>query len=298
MLINLLQRHHIWVFIFLSGLSGLALGHLGATSLGILAGPDPLPTRSMLPTIEKTSTRTPLKDYQAILQRDIFNSAGGGQNLASIEIVQTEKTTASKPAKSASRWILLGTISGGDSPLATLSSAGETTTYRLNDELPDNAIITAVKRDQIELSYPDGRTHILEFPESAPRPTASIDKRSKKTKSTGLAIEDLGDNRWHIPSQVAEDTRSNVGDLLKQAQAIPYLEGGKTTGFQIRMIQRGSLIEQIGLRKGDILREVNGVMLNSPEKALQIFGQLRQAKQISIGLERRGKAMTFAYEIR
>ncbi|MCF6178620.1 MAG: PDZ domain-containing protein, partial [Geopsychrobacter sp.] len=85
---------------------------------------------------------------------------------------------------------------------------------------------------------------------------------------------------------------------LKQAQAVPYLEGNRTTGFQIRMIQPGSLIEQIGLRKGDILREVNGIKLNSPEKALQVFGQLRQAKQISIGLERRGKAMTFAYEIR
>jgi general secretion pathway protein C len=101
-----------------------------------------------------------------------------------------------------------------------------------------------------------------------------------------------------IPAAVAEDSRSNIGSLLKQAQAVPYLEGKTTTGFQLVMVQNGSFIAKIGLKKGDILREINGVELTSPEKALQIFGQLRQAKQISIGLERGGKAMTFAYEIR
>ncbi len=76
------------------------------------------------------------------------------------------------------------------------------------------------------------------------------------------------------------------------------MEGNQTTGFQIRRLKAGSLIARIGLKRGDILRKINGLELDSPEKALQIFAQLRQSRQISIDLERRGKAMTFAYEIR
>lgn len=295
MLINLLQRHSLWTFIFLSGLSGLALGHLGATAISILALPAPIPAQSLPATAEKTSTRTPLSAYQTILKRDIFNSAGGAQNLDQIDTVQPEQA---KPTKSPSKWTLIGTISGGQSPLATLNSAGETRTYRLNDKLPDGASLSLIERNRVELSYPDGQTQILEFALDTQRSSAVTRPAAQRRQSTDLAIETLGENRWLIPAQVAEDTRANVGDLLKQAQAIPYLDGNQTTGFQIRMIQRGSLIEQLGLRKGDILREVNGVALNSPEKALQVFGQLRQARQISIGLERGGKAMTFAYEIR
>ncbi len=297
MLISLLQRYYLWVFIVLSGLSGLALGQLGATAVGIFVAPRPAPEQLRLPPINQATPRTSLSDYQAILERDIFNSAGGRQKLTSVEPTLPATTT---PAKVASKWTLVGTISGGESPLATLSSAGgETAAYRLNQELPDGAKLYAIKRKYVELRYPDGQSRILEITqdELKTRPSRSESPQRAQPVSTS-GIESLGENRWLIPEQLAEDTRSNVGDLLKQAQAIPYLEGNQTTGFQIRMIQRGSFIEQLGLQKGDILREVNGVALNSPEKALQVFGQLRQAKQISIGLERRGKAMTFAYEIR
>ncbi len=296
MLINLLQRHHLWIFLFLSGLCGVALGHLVATGTGILAGPTYTQTKTLQSTPKTTKISIPLADYQIILERDIFNSAGGAQTLDKAAPLQAENST---PPKAASKWQLIGTISGGDSPLAALSSAGKTTSYHLNDELPDGGAITRIERNRVELSYPGNKTQILEFAKDKTSPSPPAAQQQRKTSSnSNLGIKDLGENRWHIPAQVAENTRSNVGDLLRQAQAIPYLEGKKTTGFQIRMIQRGSLIEQIGLRKGDILREVNGVKLDSPEKALQIFGQLRQAKQISIGLERRGKAMTFAYEIR
>ena len=297
MLITLLQRHYLWIFIFLSGICGLSLGHLGASSISFLAAPVQSPALSRQSTIEKTQISIPLSDYQTILDRDIFNSAGGAQSLDNAAALQAEK---SAPTKTASKWLLIGTISGGKSPLAALSTAGKTTSYHLNDELPDGGAVSRIERNRVELSYPGNRTQVLEFAKNktSPAPPPAAQQKSQTRSNSNLGIEDLGENRWHIPAQVAEDTRSNVGDLLKQAQAIPYLEGKKTTGFQIRMIQRGSLIEQIGLRKGDILREVNGVRLDSPEKALQIFGQLRQAKHISIGLERRGKAMTFAYEIR
>jgi general secretion pathway protein C len=302
MLTNLLKRHHLWVFILLSGLSGLALGHLGATSISILATPVFTPIQLPQSAVKETSAKAALTDYQTILNRDIFNSAGGSQNLKKIEPVKTEQPIKTKTA---SKWVLIGTVSGGKTPLATLSADRETATYKLNETLPDEGILAVIERNRIELRYPGGKTVVLEnLAEAAQPPVQTRNNKPKKTptvpasRATGLQVEDLGENRWQIPTEVAENARSNIGNLLTQAQAVPYLENEETTGFLIRMIQPGSLIAQLGLREGDILREVNGVSLNSPEKALQVFGQLRQARQISIGLERGGKTMTFAYEIR
>ncbi|WP_020675251.1 type II secretion system protein GspC [Geopsychrobacter electrodiphilus] len=304
MLITLLQRHYLWIFATLSGLMGLTVGHLGATVIGILAGPGQTSALiQTLPPIEAKALPS-LADYQTILSRDIFNSAAQNQTLT--PTTKTAQTTTS-PAKTASKWSLVGTISGGPSPLATLTSGRETDTYHLNQELPDGGKLADITRNRVEIRYPDGQSVILELetdkqgsPVHAGSPVRAASPATTPAQRSGtdLGIESIGENNWIIPAQVAEDSRSNIGELLKQAQAIPYLEGGKTTGFQMNMIQRGSFIEQLGLKKGDILREINGVELDSPEKALQIFGQLRQAKQISIGLERGGKAMTFAYEIR
>jgi general secretion pathway protein C len=43
--------------------------------------------------------------------------------------------------------------------------------------------------------------------------------------------------------------------------------------------------------------QINGMPLDGPEKALQIFQQLREARQISIGLTRNGTPMNFEYEV-
>ncbi len=293
-LINLLQRHQLWIFLLLSGLSGLALGNLSATVAGMLAAPEIQAEQAPLKTSELAESRQPLSAYQPILSRDIFNSAGGSQSFTAQKNTKTAQAAATKVP---SKWTLIGTISGGLNPLATLNDSKETTAYRLNDKLSDDSVLSSIERNRVELRYLDGRIQILEITQDGLNLPVAANSKTV-TRDKGPQIRSLGENRWQIPAQVAEDSRANIGNLLRQAQAIPYLEGNQTTGFQMKMIQPGSLIAQLGLKQGDVLREINGVRLNSPEKALQVFGQLRQAKQVSIGLERRGKAMTFAYEIR
>jgi len=53
------------------------------------------------------------------------------------------------------------------------------------------------------------------------------------------------------------------------------IKGGKTVGFKLVELEKGSLLEKIGLRVGDLVVEINQVKLNSPEKALQIFQKRR-----------------------
>ncbi len=57
----------------------------------------------------------------------------------------------------------------------------------------------------------------------------------------------------------------------------------------------GRCWKKIGLQVGDLIVEINQVELNSPEKALQIFQQVREANNISLGLMRNGQPRTFEY---
>jgi len=290
--LHFFQKYYLWFCLVLSGLAGLAMGNLRATIFSVMSEPQPSEPTSIRTDTRQSTPKPTLKNYQDIVKRNIFNSASSD---LSVEFEEQALRRSSAPSK----WSLIGTVSGGPNPLATLSDSSGAETYALNEELSDGGVLSEIERNRVVLHYPGGRTQTLEVDENqqlAAQPQTQ--RREPPGQQNELHIDDLGGNRWRIPTSVAENARENVGELLKQAQAIPYLEGGKTTGFKIETIQRGSLIDKLGLKRGDILRRINGQELNAPEKALQIFGQLRQAKQIRIDLERRGKTMTFAYEIR
>lgn len=292
MLTNLFQRYYLWTFLILSGFAGLALGNLATTLVGSSSAPVETASRLQQEADRGPVEQVTLRRYQPIITHNIFNAEQRN-------IDATPQVTEKAQVANSSDWALIGTLSGGSLPLATLRDKATTATYALGEELPDGAILSAIERNYVELQYPSGKILSLELENSGQEPNAN--RREAATRSARQQqspVESLGRNRWEIPARVAEDARGNIGDILKQALAVPYLEGGETTGFQLRMVRRNSLIAQLGLKRGDILRKVNGLPLNSPEKALQIFGQLRQAKHISIDLERGGKTMTFAYEIR
>lgn len=292
MLITVLQRYSLWVFLVLSGLAGLALGNLYATYLSVANDPPPTVV-SLKPEKRQKQSSTSLSDYGIITRHNIFSPS---QRSQTPQAVATEQAVVANQSK----WSLVGTVSGGDYPLATLEDRSETLTLGLGEALPDGGVLSKIERNLVEISYQTGKKVIL-VPEEGDDPPARPQARSRGNRSAAApqaSVDSLGDNRWVIPALVANDARENVGELLKQARAVPVLEDGRTTGFKIRMIRPRSLIAQLGLERGDILRQVNGLALDSPEKALQIFAQLRQAKQIQIDLERKGKHMTFAYEIR
>ena len=56
-------------------------------------------------------------------------------------------------------------------------------------------------------------------------------------------------------------------------------------------------LAKMGLQRNDVVLDVNNIKLDSPEKAMQVFQQLREARQISIAVERNRQPLSFVYEI-
>jgi general secretion pathway protein C len=287
------QRYFQGILFLLLALLGFSLGQLSATGLGFLLAPPVAVQNSQAGETQPPPPKPVLADYQVVLQRDIFDStAHPDQSLAPLQNA-SQKATPTAPRQSLT---LLGTVAGGREPLAVIGAGKEVKVIRLGEEVSGGGKLTEVERNLVKVKYPDGsedQIPLYEGGKGKEPPAPAV----KSAAAGSYTIKPVGENRWVIPRQEAEKARGNLNELLRQARMVPHIVNGQTDGFSVQMIRPNSLFALLGLKVGDIVMQVNGMDLNSPEKALQIFQQLREAKHISIGLKRNGNPLTFEYEV-
>ena len=289
-MLNFPLRHFPLLLLAALALLGLSLGHLGASLVGMrLARAPAVPPAGAVRLAAMPRPATALLDYEIIVQRSLF-----APHLAGQYSLAAKPGNAGKAAPvPRSTILLLGTIAGGNRPIAlTRSGSGsETTILHIGDSLPDGAKVIAIARQLLKLRYPDGSEQIILPPEIPAEEGATL------PAATTPAIRGSSDNRFAISRAEAEKARSNLGELMKQARMEPYVVNGKTDGFEVKMIKPNTIFTALGLQKGDIVKEVNGLALDSPEKALQIFQQLREAQHIVVAIVRDNAPLSLEYNL-
>ena len=99
-----------------------------------------------------------------------------------------------------------------------------------------------------------------------------------------------------------EDQLSNLSELITKVRAVPNFRDGETDGFRLFSIKRGSIFDKIGLRNGDVVRRINEYDLsqfeNDPAVALQVFQELKNARDFEVTVFRNGSEENVAYQIR
>jgi general secretion pathway protein C len=287
-MLSFLQRYLRELHLLLTVLLGLALGSLAAAVLGLWLAPSaplPQPPAAGRPAAAR---RPSPADYDVILRRNIFDST----NPITLSLASYE-ASGKAPAGAAERpgLQLLGTVVAGRRSLALIRADHEPKLYRLEEELPGGGRLHEVVRNLVRIRYPDGSVQPLALVEG------SLTGVTDAASGPPGAIRTVGENRWVIPRAEAEKARSNINEVLKQARMEPRVVDGRTDGFTVHMIRPNTLLAMLGLQRGDVLLRVNGMPLDSPEKTLQIFQQLREANRIAVDLERKGNRMSFTYEI-
>jgi len=232
-------------------------------------------------------------DFQIILDRNLFNSAAAGtaetMSLSSAAIAA--EAVAEAPGQTGDL-TLIGTVVAGDDSLALIQSGAKAGIFRLDEELAPGLIVSEIGRKLVVL-MDHGVPRELPLKQRKGAKTQLI--RQSNTAAAKQGIVAVDESRWQISKAVADNARANLNSLLQTARMIPQVDNGKTVGFKLVELNKGSLLEQIGLRVGDLIVEINQVKLDSPEKALQIFQQVREANNITLGLLRNGKPETFEY---
>ena len=89
----------------------------------------------------------------------------------------------------------------------------------------------------------------------------------------------------------------NLSSVATKARIVPSFKNGKPNGFKLFSIKPGSIYAKIGLKNGDVIQKVNGYEMNSPDKALEIYQKLKNAQNVTVDVQRRGRSMTMNYSI-
>lgn len=295
-MLNLLHGYYKPIFLSLLAVLGFACGHLidSVLQINLHPGFKASPVAGQLAATEPMKTAA--ADLNLILQNNIFDrnnrSAAATMTLGSGTAGIDSEATASRADLK-----LFGTVVAEERSQVLLEVNKELKLYHLDDKLPGDGTIVEIRRNQVDIRNRDQSLTTLMLLEPGPLPTRATPAIAENGRDTGGDIREVGENRWLISRSMVEAVRENFADQLRLAQMEPRAVDGKIDGFLVKRINPRSVLVKMGLQRGDVVKEVNNIKLDSPEKALQVFQQLREARQIAVAVERNGQPMNFSYEI-
>jgi general secretion pathway protein C len=123
-------------------------------------------------------------------------------------------------------------------------------------------------------------------------PTRSIPKVEESSESQ---IVDDGEVK-RIPKQLLTSYTKDMDKIWKDVGLAQYKKNGKPYGFKINFVKKGSDMEKLGLKRGDILTAVNAEPL-SLSTAMGFFNNINTMDNLTLTIERNGQSEDMEYEI-
>lgn len=160
----------------------------------------------------------------------------------------------------------------------SIISVGETFSgYELKSILHDGALFIK-----------DGKEYVLKMDEEK---TKAIEKRVQ-------VEEDIDDGE---PKQVAKSDISyyqkHPSQIWRDIAIDEIKNGSNIDGFKIMNVRKGSKMDTLGLKKGDIIIRANNKDLRSYKDAFDIYNKINTLKSIQIVILRNNQEKEFIYEI-
>ncbi|MBP7125230.1 hypothetical protein KBD49_02575 [Myxococcota bacterium] len=193
--------------------------------------------------------------------------------------------------------------------LATIRVDGTSRLVRIGVLVADRAEVVEIAPRYIVLQEGENRKVVrLWDPKGAdkpaPRPVASAGPGTPapSTPAPGSdfskGVKKTGANEYQVDRGMLEENLQDLSKLGMQARIVPNYEGGRYAGFRLVGVRPDSLYRAIGLESGDLIRRVNGSEIDTPNKAIELFEQLRSSSNIALDIERRGQKVTLTYQIK
>jgi general secretion pathway protein C len=236
--------------------------------------------------------RPPLSYYQLIMSRNLF-----GSKTTPSDDVEPEDIEALEPTTLSIA--LLGTVSG--SPSNTYAVIEETDKrkqglFQVGDDIQGGSI-KKIMRGKVILSV-DDQDEILTMEESAKRsreqsPVASRHSVSRTRRPSRRAQRTVTVRRSDVDASL-----SDINKLMTEVRVRPHYKDGQPDGLAISRIKPGSFFSKLGLRDGDVVQEVDGSNIQSPDDILDLYQKLKSGSEVGLEIDRNGRQETINYRFR
>lgn len=134
----------------------------------------------------------------------------------------------------------------------------------------------------------------------APRPAAPARPKRKplfSEQEITSGVRSLGGGRYAVSrSLLMRALRSPTGASLG-ARMRPVERYGRTVGWELARLRKGSALARMGLQKGDLLRSVNGHELSDASTLLVALRMLQQADSVTLAITRGNAVQHLQYTL-
>jgi general secretion pathway protein C len=187
------------------------------------------------------------------------------------------------PPESSSSLKLKGTMASPieDFSIAIISDGNnDEKVYAVGDPILSGISLHSVSATSVILNE-NGTLTSLNLPVDYAAPTPVRQRRAQPRRTAQV-------EKSSIQTVVAQ----NVSRLADVIRPTPYFVNGQQRGYRVYPGRDRRQFAALGLRPGDLIREIDGQSLTDPTQAMQIFQSLGSAQQVSVTVERNGQPET------
>ena len=220
------------------------------------------------------STGGAAADVQSIANAHIFGEASAEA------VVVVPQESHENLAETRLSLELKGTLASGDeaTSIAIIADASkEEKIYSRKDTVAPGATLHAVYADRVVLNRA-GNLEVLKLPKDFPQGTVRT-RRSATTVSRAASS----------PQSIQNVVTQNVTKLADVIRPTPYYVSGQMQGYRVYPGRDRKQFAALGLRPGDLIKDIDGAALTNPQQATQIFQSLGDKEQVSVTVERNGQ---------
>jgi general secretion pathway protein C len=109
-------------------------------------------------------------------------------------------------------------------------------------------------------------------------------------------VVDAGDHKI-VDKSLIDYYGQNMGDLEKNIGIKEIKKGNDLQGFSIAFIRKGSLFEKLGVKRGDVIKAINGETIDSYEAAFNVYKNISNINNLTLVIERDKEEMELEYEV-
>jgi general secretion pathway protein C len=176
---------------------------------------------------------------------------------------------------------LKGTVAASDngSSVAIIADANKVEkVYGIGDTVQPGITIHEIHAGLVVLMQNGALTKLAlprEFPEGSPVARRTPTRQRAPAQANAQSIQNV----------VAQ----NVSKLADVIRPTPYFVGGQQQGYRVYPGRDRRKFAALGLRPGDLIKDIDGASLTDPKQAMEIFQNLGNSDQVSVTVERNGQ---------
>ncbi len=232
------------------------------------------------------SARKNFEDYKIITESGFFKVAGPGDMAGE----------GQNPAGSISELTLLGTISGPSNIARAMilksgeKSPGVFALYKVNTDVSNDVYGNKL------VSIGDAKVYL-----EAGGQRVALELYAKKVVDSKPGSQTDGDgqqiNQNLSRAELKQKVFNNMDNALQGLQAGPHRVNGQIVGYRLITVRPQNIMFRLGARSGDIVKRVNGQILDSTQKLMSIWETMKNDPKITIDIERNGKNLRYDFNI-